>query len=75
MMMKTCSDVGRSFLEGSIDFQQILVLSKSEKAWHDKKRQGTSALLMLGWLITAVKDGDSLLLPLVITGRSAGISV
>lgn len=75
-MMKTCSDVGRSFLEGSIDFQQILVLSKSEKAWwHDKKRQGTNALLMLGWLITAVKDGDSLLLPLVITGRSAGISV
>lgn len=34
-----------------------------------------NALLMLGWIITAVEDGDSLLLPLMITGRSAEISV
>lgn len=37
MVMKTCSDVCRSSLEGSIDFQQILVLSKSEKLGTTKK--------------------------------------
>lgn len=39
VMMKTRSGVCSS-LEGSIDFQQILVLSESENAWPDKKGRG-----------------------------------
>lgn len=37
MMMKAPSNVCRSSLEGSIDFQQT---RKSENAWHDKKGRG-----------------------------------
>lgn len=40
MMMKTHSDICRSSLEDSIDFQQILVLSESENAWDDIKGRG-----------------------------------
>lgn len=71
MMMKTPSDVCRSCLGRQLWFSAN---SSAEQVWKGsawQKRKGRNALLMLGWLITAVEDGRLFVTPHYSYGRAS----